>query len=349
MVRQATVDAVDPTFGNMRIDEDNRFFSFHLCTEEEIKNVILNSPPKTCLLDNIPTDILKKFHVLFLPFLTSFVNLCLQSGKFPSKCKHAIVVPLLKKPDLDKDVIANYRPVANLSFISKIIERVVVRGLIEHLNKNNLLPQFQSGYRHRHSTETALLQVVSGLFANIDLQNVSLLAFLDMSAAFDCVDHRILLTRLERNFGLSGVVALWFESYLTNRTQQVLYDNKLSDVQIMSYGVLQGSVLGPVLFLLYTAEVFSIIEIFGLIGHAFADDIQIIVSSSPECFNDALQIYVQCLLEIETWMSSNRLKLNQNKTQLLPIGTFGSNYQKLKLCLLRLETVILSFVMKHLT
>ena len=112
----------------------------------------------------------------------------MQSGQFPSNCKLAIVVPLLKKPDLDKYEISNYRPVSNLSFIFKGIERVVARNLHDHLKKNNLLPVFQSGFRHCHSTETALLQVLSQLFTNVDSQIILLLAFLDMSAAFDCVE-----------------------------------------------------------------------------------------------------------------------------------------------------------------
>ena len=319
-VRRDTCDAADSIFKETNLN--CHFSTFSLCTDEDIKNVVLNSPTKSCSLDILPTHILKQHLPLFLPFITSFINLCLTQGMFPSGCKHAIVVPLLKKTYLDNSELNNYRPVSNLSFLSKIIERVVAREFLNYLKMNNLLPMFQSGYRHHHSTETALLHVLSQLFASADSQNVSLLAFLNMSAAFDCVDHDILLKKLSSNFGVTGTVKSWFKTYLVGRTQQVSFLNELSDKIVMTYGVPQGSVLGPILFLLYTADVFTIIEKYKFIGHAFADDIQIIVTSPPKSFDHAVETFVECLSEVNIWMSKNRLKLNRGKTQLLPVGTW---------------------------
>ena len=156
-VRQATNGAENSLFAENVVVDDSFLSSFSLCTEDDVRTIVLNSPTKTCLLDNLPTHIFKKYLFLFIPFLTSFINLCFEAGQFPSKCKHALIVPLLKKPHLDKNEINNYRPVSNLSFLSKVVERVVVKNLLDHLKRNNLLPIFQSGYRHNHSTETALL------------------------------------------------------------------------------------------------------------------------------------------------------------------------------------------------
>jgi len=152
--------------------------------------------------------------------------MCLGSGRFSSALKQAIVTPKLKKESLDRNEVKNYRPVSNLSFISKLIERIVMKQLLSHLISNDLMPLYQSGYQQFHSTETALLQVTSELYASMDEQKVSLLALLDMNAAFDCVDHVLLLDKLSSNYGLSETVKMWFESYLHERTQQVVFNEK---------------------------------------------------------------------------------------------------------------------------
>ena len=300
----------------------NAFSSFSMCSLLDVKNFILNSPTKSCSLDCLPTNLFKQYIDLFLPYLVGLINLCLSKGHFPQSYKHAIITPKLKKITCDKGDIKNYRPVSNLCFISKVIERVVAKQLIHHLESNCLLPANQSGYRQYHSTETALLQVCMELFANMDAQHVSLLGLLDLSGAFDCVDHEILLERLGSNFGISETVALWFRNYLSGRTSQVLYGNQLSDTDNVLFGVPQGSVLGPILFLLYTADVFKIIHQYGFKAHMYADDIQIIVSGPALSFQTMAEKFLNCLNEIDSWMSHYRLKLNQSKTQFLPVGTW---------------------------
>lgn len=295
---------------------------FPKITETELKNIIIISPSKTSSLDTLPTPILKKYINLFICFLTSFFNLCLTLGEFPACFKHAMVFPILKKANCDGNDVKNYRPISNLLFISKIMERVVLRVLLDHLTKNNLMPSHQSGYRRFHSTETALLHVFSNLFAATDAQNISLLSLLDMSAAFDCVNHDVLLARLHHSYGITDNVHKWFRSYLSNRTQQVSFKNSLSVVSTVKSGVPQGSVLGPVLFLLYTSDVAKIFSSYGFVCHAFADDIQVLVTSPPCSFGVEVDRFIRCLSEVARWMSSNSLKLNECKTQLLPIGTW---------------------------
>ena len=142
----------------------------------------------------------------------------LLSGLFPSAFKSAIVKPLLKKTTLNPEILKNYRPVSNLFFLSKILEKVVLRQLSNNLLTNTLFYSHQSAYRAGHSTETALLKIVNDLLSALDENKFSLLSLLDLSAAFDTIDHSILLSRHSYSFGISSTVLAWFTSYLTDRT-----------------------------------------------------------------------------------------------------------------------------------
>jgi len=155
----------------------------------------------------------------------------------------------------------------------------VAQQLNQYLLNNAMMPSLQSAYRRHHSTETALLRVMSDVFAAADQQHVTLLALLDLSAAFDSVDHDILLSRLECTFGLCGQVLGWIRSYLTERTQRVVYQGDISQLIWLLWGVPQGSVLGPLLFLLYTAELFRVTEAHGATSHFYADNGQLYVNS----------------------------------------------------------------------
>jgi len=182
------------------------------------------------------------------------------------------------KQGLDASYMSNYHPVSNLSYISKVVERAVAIQLND-LVANDLLPRVQSAYRKRHSIETALLRVWSDILTAADRRQVKLLGLLDMSAAFDCVDHDPLLQRLQLGFGLIGVVLEWIRSFLRSRTQQVLHNGCASTVQQLLFGVPQGSVLDPLLYVLYTAELSDVIAQHGLCFHQYADDSQIYVST----------------------------------------------------------------------
>ena len=144
-----------------------------------------------------------------LPSLTYLINHSLQSATFPSELKTSLVKPLLKK-QIDPNQLKNYRPVSNLPFLSKLLEEVVLSFLREHLNNNKLTYNFLSAYRLGHSTETALLRVLNDLIVASDCGKVSVLTLLDLSAAFDTIDHHILLDRLRNYFGISGSAFNWF-------------------------------------------------------------------------------------------------------------------------------------------
>ena len=152
--------------------------------------------------------------MILVPTITNIVNLSLFSGQFHPTLKESVISPLLKKPTLDKEELSNYRPISNLSLISKIIERVVKSRLMDHLTSNSLLNSHQSAYCKHHCTETALLCIHDYLISAMGSQKISYLCLLDLSTAFDTIDHDILITRLSSWFGIHGSVLSWFKSYL---------------------------------------------------------------------------------------------------------------------------------------
>jgi len=294
---------------------------FNACTTEEVMKTISASKPKTCELDPLPTDVLRQFLPELLPFITDMCNVSLQQGCLPLSQRRAIIMPRLKKSGLDQADVKNYRPVSNLTFMSKIVERLVCRQLTVFLNENNLLPRNQSAYRPQHSTETAVLKVVSDLLAASDRGQVSLLALLDLSAAFDTVDHCILLDRLQSAFGISGAVLDWIRSFVTERCQTVRFNGETSTETAVVCGVPQGSVLGPILFLLYCADIVNIAQRCSVSVHSYADDTQLYVHCKTiDCSTEAHRL-VSCIEQLNSWMMSNRLKLNADKTQFLWCGS----------------------------
>jgi len=205
--------------------------------------------------------------------------------------------------------------------MSKVAERIVVEKLVSHLQEHDLLPRLQSAYRRHHSTETALLRVLSDIYTAADRQDVTLLGLLDLSAAFDCVDHDILARRLQQSFGICGKALAWLQLFLHGRTQQVCYNCQLSTVVELLFSVPQGSILGTLLFLLYTAELFAIISSAGLVGHSYANDTQVYISAPAASASVSTQRFISCVERTDAWMRSNRLRMNADKTQLVWLGT----------------------------
>ena len=295
------------------------FNNFKTVNELEIRKLIMNSNSKTCRLDPIPTSLIKICIDELLPAITIIINRSLQTAVFPENYKQAIVTPLIKKPSLDKNVLKNYRPVSNLPFISKILEKVVLSQLKDYLNENNLFPINQSAYREGHSTETTLLKMMNDLLLDVDQDRISILALLDLSAAFDTVDYTILLDRLEYSYGIKSKVLNWISSYLTGRTQTVSLNGVLSEPMQNFWGVPQGSVLGPLLFVLYTKPIHSISLQNDSSCHSFADDTQLKKSCDPDQIQTSLIEMQNCIANVKTWMSNNKLKLNDEKTEFLLI------------------------------
>ena len=168
------------------------------------------------MLDPIPTYLLKECIDILLPTITRIINLSLQFCIVPDSFKTAAVTPLLKKASLDANVLKNFRPVSNLPFISKILEKVVLQQINKHKAANNLNEKFQSAYRKHHSTETALLRIQNDLLQSMHKKQCCFLVLLDLSAPFDTVNHSILVDRLSGRFGIRGDASKWIQSYLSS-------------------------------------------------------------------------------------------------------------------------------------
>ena len=193
------------------------------------------------------------------PAISSIINLSLESGEFPEEWKGLLVKPTNKKPKLEL-IKMNFRPVSNLQFLSKLTKKAVAQQTVSYVITHGLLPVLQSAYRLLHSTETALLQLHNDILLNMNKQQVTLLVFLDLSAAFDTIDHSVSLRRLETKFSFTGTSPEWFKSYMSGRFQQVVIDDATSDKFNMDFGVPQGSCLGPFLSSIYTTPLFDIVS-----------------------------------------------------------------------------------------
>ena len=314
-VRAATNDAPPPDYTPVR--PGCSLADFRLVTVDDVVSAVRALSDKQCASDALPTRLLKDNIAILAPFLTELFNRSLSTDCVPAAFKEAYITPRLKKADLDSADVKSYRPISNLSVLSKLLERLVARQLLEYLTTEKLLPDKQSAYRAFHSTETAIVKVMADILRSLDNGDIALLTLLDLSAAFDTVDHAILLKRLEISFGLKGHLLGWFGSYLSGRVQSVRCRNSRSLPTLILCGVPQGSVLGPILFLLYTADLLRLVESHHLHPHLFADDTQIYGFSAPSGASQLQLKVAACIEEVSMWMHSNGLQLNPAKTEVL--------------------------------
>ena len=290
----------------------------------------LNKNSKSCGLDTIDAYVLSLAKEELLPVITHIVNLSITEKCFPTEWKCAKVIPLHKKNEVTYPM--NYRPVALLPIISKIVERVVYLQLSEYLEENDLLHPSHHGFRSKHNTSTALLHMVDTWMEALENDEISAVIMLDMSAAFDTIQHDILVSKMKL-YGLENCALSWVKSYLSGRSQAVYIDGALSDTLDIETGVPQGSVLGPLFYIIFTSDLPEIIhshvpsnnqtynahcEQCGNIC-CFADD-----STFSKCDKDPLELkrsIDETYQQIDNYMSMNRLILNSDKTHLLVMCT----------------------------
>jgi hypothetical protein len=270
--------------------------------------------------DTLPISLLKRDRQI-AHFISFLCNLSFSQAIYPSGLKKSIITPVIKKDDGDKNDASNYRPISNLKVIGKIIEQIAASRLTSHIEKTSFLHPNQSAYRSQFSTETATMFVSSEWRLALDKGEYVCVASLDVSAAFDTINHKILLNRL-LEAGIVGKAHQWFSSYLSNRISAVKYDNEMSQTFSCEYGVPQGSILGPILFNLYMASLARTLQEMkkddaAFNFHIYADDVLLYYRCKPEDLVRARGKLLQIIQAVETWMKENSLLLNTSKTDFM--------------------------------
>ena len=302
------------------------FNCFDYLSDDDITKVFASLPNKFCKLDPVSSELFKLCLVHLLPYVKHIINSSLQEGLFPDQYKQALVKPKIKGHTLDKDDHLNFRPLNNLSFLSKAVERCVLNQLVNYLESNHMFSNFQSAYRKFHSCETAITKITNDILTSLDNKQCSFLLFLDLSAAFDTIDHSILLTTLQVKYGINGSVLHWINSYLSNRKCYVNINNSYSKGIYLLFGVPQGSILGPILFILYISDIEHIAKCNGFNIHIYADDTQLYIAFEKCDILSTVSDIEQCLREIRNWMSTLFLKINEDKTKFLMISSNDDLY-----------------------
>jgi hypothetical protein len=290
-------------------------------TSAEVRKIIASYPNKSSPTDFVPTSLIKACPSVFSELIATLANLSFKQGCFPTAFKCASVTPLLKKAGLDASLPCNYRPISNLNTISKIIERLFLNRIQPHIFASSNFNQHQSGFRPSHSTETALLSILDSIYTSSDSGNPTLLVSLDLSAAFDTIDHSTLLHRLRTSFGVTGAPYKWIESYLSGRSQFVTVRGHKSCTTSLCTGVPQGTVLSPFLFSIYTSPLVHIAASHSVSQRQYADDTQLYVELSSQSHSADLSHLETCLSSLNAWFCHNGLSLNPDKSEVVLFGT----------------------------
>ena len=258
---------------------------------------------------------------------------------------HSLTLSLI----FSKTIVLSQTCLSFLKFLKT--EKVILNQLFQYLNTHSLLSPNQSAYRPSHSTETALIRVTNDILTALDKGDVTILTLLDLSAAFDTIDHTLLFDILEHTYGITDTALSWFKSYLTNRTQSVTVENFKSSSSPLSFGVPQGSVLGPILFIMYTQPLHTLIQSHSISDQAFADDTQLYKSCKPSHLQNTLDTMQTCITDVKSWMTQHKLKLNDDKTEALLFHSsrsFSSTIQKPSSILVCSSTVSFSSTARNL-
>ena len=289
-------------------------------TPKEIKDVISTLKPKLSSgVDNIPMKIIKHIPDTIVELLAWIFNMSIEQGQYPTRFKTAKVTPIFKKGN--RKFANNYRPISLLPGFSKILERIIHSRVSNFLEKHEVFYELQFGFRKDHSTELAVTYMVSDIANAIESGQTTMGIFLDLSKAFDTINHNILLSKL-CHYGIRGNANKWFKSYLSNRRQLTEFNKVQSNYRNVQHGVPQGSILGPLLFLVYINDFQNCLDQAHPI--MFADDTNIFIKHKQI---DIVYDQAQCELHnIASWLSANRLSLNADKTKYTIFHTHKKSY-----------------------
>ena len=291
-------------------------FTLSEISEYEVFLLLSNlKTSKSTGMDSIPARVLKISAEIISPSLTWIFNLCIKTGVYIDDWKKAWVVPIFKSEDRKK--CENYRPISISPIISKIFERSVFNQLYEFLNANNLLSKHQFGFRPKYSTLAALIQMCDAWYENMDNGELNGVVFIDIRKAFDSINHNILLRKMKEQFGISNIELKLFESYLSDREQVSFVNGAMSAPKRIVCGVPQGSILGPLLFLLYINDLPDCLE--KSTPCLYADDSQIF-SSAKDCVELNANLNHD-LNNVSQWLVNNKLPHHSTKTKLMYVGS----------------------------
>lgn len=288
---------------------------FQPVTQDEVSKLLHGLHIKFSPVDTFPSSVIKSCPRSFSRIITILANLSFSEGTFPSSYKSASITPLLKKPNLDPEDLNSYRPISNLNTLSKILERLALERLQPFIIASSNFNPLQSAYRKFHSTETCILKSLSDIYKAIDSGSSALVLALDLSAAFDTVCTGTLLKRLELSFGINSTALAWISSYLSCRSQYVSLLGFSSSTLLLSSGVPQGSVLGPLFFAAYTSPVHHLISSYNLNHQQYADDTQIYISLNKSNHSLSIARFESCLMALRQWFLQNHLCINPSKSE----------------------------------
>ena len=271
--------------------------------------------------DGISSQVIKAISTEISEPLSHIFNLTFFSGTIPDDLKIALVTPIFKANENNE--FKNYRPISVLTCFSKLLEKLMYKRLTNHIEKNNILTQHQYGFRENRSTELAIIELVDRVTKAIDRGEYTIGIFLDLSKAFDTIDHKILIQKLD-HYGIRGITQLWFQDYLKNRKQIVKYNQIKSKEMVIKSGVPQGSILGPILFLLYINDIENCSKLISFI--LFADDTNIFYSN--KCLKTLSNIIQTEIDKVAEWLNVNKLSLNTTKTKIILFRSPNKNQVK---------------------